>query len=281
MITTNYLRITFADVSSSKSRYAYPGGNLRMLREGNDGRQPDTWVSRPGRRRRGSFRVAIQQASACYGWFGRVLAGLGVPDTPWRVVDLAGRDGAGLRAVPDVPGVPSAEELSALPHARAGGAAGGGVPADRGAAGAGGAAGAAGAAGIRRTSSRPPSSDSPYEEEAAGPVAAGAGEAARRASSRASRARRCAWSMTRTSGWSTRRRNAGAAARAWPGEPVCGAAPPPGHRHQAAAAAEGDRVRGAVQGVPVLRDGDRAGAAARTCGRGPATGRRCTRRPRT
>jgi len=38
-------------------------------------------------------------------------------DTPWRIVDWSPAVGAGSRAGPDVPGVPSAEELSALPHA--------------------------------------------------------------------------------------------------------------------------------------------------------------------
>jgi hypothetical protein len=43
------------------------------------------------------------------------LAGLG--DTLWRVVDCRSAVGQGWRAVTDVPGMPSAEELSALPHA--------------------------------------------------------------------------------------------------------------------------------------------------------------------
>ena len=40
------------------------------------------------------------------------------------------------------------------------------------------------------TSSRPPSSDSPYKKQGTGPVGAGAGETAARESSRASRGRR-------------------------------------------------------------------------------------------
>ena len=60
-----------------------------------------------------------------------------------------------------------------------------------------------------------------------------------------------------------------------------GAAPPSGHRHRAGAGAEGHRVRGAGEAVPVLRDGHRGRAAGARAGAGQlrAGGLRAGREP--
>ena len=65
------------------------------------------------------------------------------------------------------------------------------------------------------------------------------------------------------------------------GEPVAGAAPPPGHRHRARAARRGSRSTWRRRRRARAAGRSPRASCPRTCGRGPASGRRRTRRPRT
>ena len=216
--------------------------------------------------------VAIQQASACYCWLRGSCGSLFRVAAVRCVV-------AWLRAVPDEPGLPSAEELAALPH---------GVLAER----------LAEAyrliaqltARVERWSGGPgripPRHRSRRRRTARSGRSRRTGRCGRRGSGRpgsspASPARRCGWWTTRTSAVLVpARASAAAAGRAWRRAGLR-AAPSPGHRHCARAGAGGHRARGAGEGAARAAGRSPRASCPRTCGRGPASGRRRTRRPRT